>query len=726
MCVRYPVLVLVALLVSVAQVRGAPRPDIVLIMSDDMGFSDIGCYGGEIETPNLDRLAANGVRFTQFYNTARCCPTRASLLTGLYPHQAGIGHMMGDRGQDGYRGNLNDRCVTIAEVLRAAGYGTYMAGKWHVTRHTRPDDSKHNWPLQRGFERFYGTIHGAGSFFDPNTLTRDNEHISPYADPEYKPETFYYTDAISDHTVRFIREHCERRPEAPFFVYVSHTAAHWPMHALERDIAKYRGRYDEGYAPVRASRLERLRELGMVERAWGLSPQAETWRDDPAYSAWESRCMEVYAAMVDNMDQGIGRIVAELERLERLDNTLILFLQDNGGCAEGMGRRGQGKPRADKPPLPAMAATDLQPAMRPKQTRDGYPVRQGVGVMPGPADTYIGYGRGWANVSNTPFREYKHWVHEGGIATPLVVHWPNGIRGKGGLVRVPSHLIDVMPTCVAAAGAAYPTEYRGKPIQAMEGADLGSVFNGGTVAREAIYWEHEGNRAVRVGDWKLVAKGRNGAWELYDLAKDRTELANLAAEHPERVAAMAAQWEAWGMRANVLPWPGGKKAKKKKTASPVGSRERRFVLKQGDVLAREASPRVDGVPFRVTATVEAGAGDGVIVAQGGSSLGYALYVREGKLEFAVRDRNRQTVVAAAGPVSADKVVITASVAADGTLTLAADGRRLGAAKAAGPISSMPLDGVEVGRDDAGLVGRYGAENAFGGTVHEVRIEVERE
>ena len=312
------------------------RPNIVLIMSDDMGFSDIGCYGGEINTPNLDRLAANGVRFTQFYNTARCCPTRASLMSGLYPHQAGVGHMMSDRGTDGYRGNLNRRCMTIGEVLKTAGYGTYMAGKWHVTRHTAPDGPKHNWPRQRGFDRFYGTIHGAGSFYDPNSLTRDNTQISPYADPEYKPKTYYYTDAISDHTVRYINEHCrqEKSKQSPFFCYVSYTAAHWPMHALPEDIAKYKGKYDAGYAPIRAARLKKARSLGLIQKNWKLSAQAEKW-ETVKKRAWEARCMEVYAAMVDRMDQGIGKIVAALKANGQLDNTLILFLQDNGGLCRG-------------------------------------------------------------------------------------------------------------------------------------------------------------------------------------------------------------------------------------------------------------------------------------------------------------------------------------------------------------------------------------------------------
>jgi arylsulfatase len=539
-------------------VHAAEKPNIIIMMGDDMGFSDIGCYGSEISTPNLDALAAGGVRFTQFYNTARCCPTRACLLTGLYPHQAGVGHMMGDRGLDGYRGDLNKRSVTIAEALRPAGYSTYVSGKWHVTKHVRPDGPKHNWPLQRGFDRFYGTIHGAGSFFDPNSLTRDNTQISPYADPEYKPDTYYYTDAISDHAARFIKEHDKAKP---FFMYVAYTAAHWPMHALPEDIAKYEGRYDTGYGPVRAARFKRAKELGLIKPHWKLSPQAGNW-DGVKNKEWEAAGMEVYAAMVDNMDRGIGRIVAELGRRRMLDNTLVMFLQDNGGCAEGLGRGGN-KKRADKPGEPMDPAT-LQTRMIPQKTRDGWPLLMGPNVLPGPADTYIAYGRGWANASNTPFREYKHWVHEGGISTPLIAHWPARIRARGELRHQPSHLIDLMATCVDVSGAGYPERVEGTDIQPMEGRSLVPAFDDREIARDAIYWEHEGNRAVRVGKWKLVAKGRKGRWELYDMEADRTEMNNLAAQDPDRVKRMGDMWQSYAERTGVIPWPGSGRRKPKK------------------------------------------------------------------------------------------------------------------------------------------------------------------
>lgn len=530
------------------------RPNIVVILSDDMGFSDVGCYGGEIRTPTLDRLAQGGLRFTQFYNTARCCPTRASLLTGLYPHQAGIGHMMEDRGLEGYRGDLNGRCATIAEVLGPAGYATYAVGKWHVTRHAQPKGPKHNWPLHRGFQRFYGTITGAGSFFDPGTLTRDDEMISPFADAEYRPTQYYYTDAIADHAIRYVKEHRERSADKPFFLYVAFTAAHWPMHALEEDVARYRGQYDQGYEPIRRARLARARQLGVVPDDEQLSPQWGNW-EKVANKQWEARCMEVYAAMIDRMDQGIGRLVAELKRQGSLDNTLILYLQDNGGCQEGVGRQ-ESVARPDRPTLPPIAADTIRLDVIPQQNRAGVPTLKGPVVMPGPEDTYIAYGQGWANVSNTPFREYKHFVHEGGISTPLIAHWPAGIAADrhGKLVHQPGHLVDIMATCVDLAQAAYPpvaTDESGL-VQPLEGRSLAPAFAGRTIERDALYWEHEGNRAIRVGPWKLVAK-ENGPWELYNIESDRREQHDLSAKHPDRVAELSKRWQAWAERANVLP-----------------------------------------------------------------------------------------------------------------------------------------------------------------------------
>jgi arylsulfatase len=536
---------------SESRAKKRRRPNIVLMMADDMGYSDIGCYGGEIRTPNLDGLADGGLRFTQFYNTARCCPTRASLMSGLYQHQAGVGHMMGDYGIDSYRGDLSNNCVTIAEVLKLAGYGTYMSGKWHVTRHRGPEGPKHNWPRQRGYDRFFGTIHGAGSFYDPCSLTRDNTQIPPGDD-------FFYTNAISDNAVTFIREH---KADNPFFMYVAYTAPHWPMHALPEDIARYKGRYDEGWDALRAERHKRMIEMGIVDKKWELTPRdadVPPW-EQTEDKQWFQRRMEVYAAMVDCLDQGVGRIVEQLKESGHLENTLIFFLADNGGCAEEHGSDGPIKPDPLKEiPLRPMDKNALQPDMQPKVTRDGRPVRTGYGVMPGSADTYIAYGRPWANSSNTPFRLYKHWVHEGGISTPLIAHWPACIKAHGKLRRQPGHLIDIMATCVDVAGAEYPSEYKGNKITPMEGKSLVPAFDNKPIQREAIYWEHEGNRAVRQGKWKLVSK-HPGQWELYDIEADRTELTDLAQKYPQKVEQLEALYKSWAARCGVIPWPKKKK-----------------------------------------------------------------------------------------------------------------------------------------------------------------------
>lgn len=558
--VRFSLAALVIGLFTFAS-TAAERPNIIIMMADDMGWSDIGCYGGEIQTPNLDSLAKDGLRFTQFYNTARCCPTRACLLTGLYPHQAGVGHMMSDLGFPAYRGELSRNAVTIAEVLKSAGYRTYLSGKWHVTKHIKAVGPKDNWPRQRGFDRFFGTIHGAGSFYDPNSLTLDNTQIAPW-------DGFYYTEAISDFAVRFIQEHMAAHQDEPFFMYVAFTSPHWPMQAKPGDIAKYYGRYAKGWDALRQARYERLKRMGLIKPEWTMSPRDQrspAWKE-AELKQWEQRCMEVYAAMVDNMDQGVGRIVEELKETGQLDNTLIFFLADNGGCAENYGRQDNSDQARPDPTLrQPMAPGELQTRMEPRFTRDGRPVRKGRGVMPGPADTYVAYGRNWANASNTPFREYKHWVHEGGISSPLVIHWPKGLdlgtdqgrraAAEGWLVDTPAHLIDLMATCVHVANAHYPSKFNGHTITPMEGVSLAPSFRGEPIKREnPLFWEHEGNKAIRVGDWKLVAKHKRPL-ELYNLAEDRTELNDLSAEHPDKVKALETAWTEWAERVGVKEWP---------------------------------------------------------------------------------------------------------------------------------------------------------------------------
>ncbi|HBC88371.1 MAG TPA: arylsulfatase [Lentisphaeria bacterium] len=513
------------------------RPNIILILNDDMGYSDLGCYGGEIHTPNLDSLAKGGLRYTQFYNTARCCPSRASLLTGLYPHQADVGHMMGDDRIDGYLGDLNPNTVTIAEALRLGGYATYMSGKWHVTRHVA--GPKHNWPVQRGFDDYYGIISGAANYYQPGTLTRNNERIEP------EGKDYFLTDEISKEAVRQIREHVSNRKDTPFFQYVAYTAPHWPLHAHAEDVAKYKGRFDCGWDEIRRQRLDRMIGMGIIHENWKLSERdlsVRPWEDEN-HKEWQARRMEVYAAQIDRMDQGIGRILDALRETGQWENSLIVFLSDNGGCAEELGEDCRN-----------WIATSHEKA-GPLLTRDGRNVRFGNSpdILPGGEDTYSSYGVPWANVSNTPFRLYKHWVHEGGISTPFIVHWPDGIRARNELRHQPAQLPDVMATFIDIASVDYPRTFNGRSIQGIEGFSMADTFENRPHRRKVLYWEHEGNKAVRKGRWKLVCK-YPGGWELYDMEAGRTELDDVSADHPDIVRDLSGLYAEWAGRCKIVPW----------------------------------------------------------------------------------------------------------------------------------------------------------------------------
>ncbi len=518
---------------TLSSVVAAERPpNIVIVLADDMGYSDIGCFGGEVQTPNLNTLAKEGVRFTQFYNTGRCCPTRASLLTGLYPHQAGIGHMVQDRGKPGYLGRLNDQSVTIAEVLRSTGYYTAVAGKWHVTPFdykTEKASDRGTWPLQRGFDRFVGSLAGGGNYYGPKGWMVDNTFVKPGKD-------FYYSDAVADAATSFVKQ---SPADKPLFLYVAFTAPHWPLHALEDDIKKYQGVYDGGWDAIREARYQRMIEMGIIKNKWPLSKRdnrVKTWQDVTQDRAWRSHQMATYAAMIDRMDQGIGRIIKSLKETKRFDNTLMVFLSDNGGSAEDV----------------------RMPGIKRFATgQDTSKWGNRADVMPGGSGTFQSYAIPWANASNTPFRWYKSEVHEGGIATPLIMHWPKGIPStrRGKLNHQAGHVIDLMATCVDISGASYPKQFQDREVQAMEGASLRGALSGQSIQRkQPLFFEHQGNCAIRDEQWKLV-KRRNQPWELYDLKADRTETQNLASHHPKRVESMQKAWHSWALRAKVLPGP---------------------------------------------------------------------------------------------------------------------------------------------------------------------------
>ncbi len=498
------------------RVHAKERPNIVLIMADDMGFSDIGCYGGEIETPNLDTLAAHGIRFSHFYNGARCCPSRASLLTGLYGHQAGIGAMDADevhKNGPGYAGYLNSRCVTIAEALKSADYFTAATGKWHIGA------KRAHWPLQRGFDRYFGSPEGGGFYFTPSRdIYLDNNIIYPKG--TQMPSEWYGTFGWTEYGIKFIDEALAK--EKPFFLYIAHIAPHFPIQAPKEYINKYLRKYRQEWNSFRLKRYQKQKNIGLLDDSWPLPSPVAGLSDWNALTniqkARQDSAMAAYAATVECLDKSIGTLVQELKRRNIFDNTLIMFLSDNGGCDAGgnlMNNSEKGRIGTDQ--------------------------------------SYVRYGRNWANVSNTPFQFYKKYTHEGGIAAPLIFHWPDGIKRGNEWEHQVTHIIDIMPTCIEVSGGSYPRAYQGNLIQPSEGISLVPIFSGGSIERKSpLFWEHLGNRAIREGKWKLVAKKSQTNWQLYDMEADRTELKNLAQSNPTKVNYLKEKYNAWAERAFVI------------------------------------------------------------------------------------------------------------------------------------------------------------------------------
>ena len=508
---------------------GADRkqPNIIVIMADDAGYSDFGCYGGEIETPVLDKLAANGLRFSQFYNTGRCCPSRAALLTGVYQHQAGMGHMTKDRGLPSYSGTILPNVPTLAERLRQGGYRTMMTGKWHLG--TEPKQS----PIARGFDRFYGTRNFIDSYFTvlehcpvflddkivlPGTETPVN-HLHP-------DQEWYTTDVFTDYALHFMDEAFKKHSDQPIFLYIAHNAPHFPLHAREEDTKKYRGRFrDTGWDKLRQQRYERMVKLGLIKNDWALSPS-----DVPKWETYDAKQrdeldlkMALYSAIIDRMDQNIGRIVAKLKEADQLDNTMILFMVDNGVPGTG---------------VHDWRGLFAKNGRHPETRVDNYSEWGRRGGWSSSS------GRGWANLSNAPFRMYKRYTHEGGVATPLIVHWPDGLKDQNKLRHSPGHIIDIAPTCLNAAGLS---------TKGMEGQTLLPVFTKDSTQPRTLFWEHEGNRAVRQGDYKLVAQ-HNTSWELYNMRKDRSELHDLTKSMPQKAAELKRLYEAWAHHVGAKPW----------------------------------------------------------------------------------------------------------------------------------------------------------------------------
>jgi arylsulfatase A-like enzyme len=492
------------------------KPNIIVILVDDMGFSDLGCYGSEIDTPNLDQLAGNGLRYSNFYNTSRCCPTRASLLTGLYSHQAGVGAMMEKTDKPGYLGHLNRNCVTLAEALKPAGYKTLMTGKWHV------GDGDGMKPVDRGFDHYWGVLHGGGLYFKETMKLKPERKFYENAKQIEPPDDLYVTDDFTDQAIGFI-DQSVKESKKPFFLYLAHIAPHWPLQAKPKDIEKYKGRYDVGWDIVREKRFDKQKQLGVIPANTVLSPR------DPAAKAWSEMSeekrkdlahrMEIYAAQIDCIDQNVGKLIAKLRALGQLDNTLILFMSDNGCSAEG------GPGGFDRGEKDAQIGTGL---------------------------SYSSGGLEWANVSDTPYRNFKMFTHEGGIASPFIAHWPAGITSKGEIRKTVGHVIDVMPTLLDAGGAEYPKQVDSKEIKPYEGISLIPSFKSDTATSERVlYWEHYGKKAVRSGYWKAVS-GEKNRWNLYHLKDDPSELNDLADKEPAKLEEFKELWQAWAKRCDVL------------------------------------------------------------------------------------------------------------------------------------------------------------------------------
>jgi arylsulfatase A-like enzyme len=702
-------------------VVAAKRPNIVVLFADDMGFSDIGCFGSEIETPNLDGLASNGLRFSHFYNTGRCCPSRASILTGLYPHQADIGHMAGETGVKGYRDRLSFNAVTLAEVLAAADYHTIMTGKWHLGWRDE------GCPTARGFQHFYGTRGFIDSYFTvvPKTeIYLGEKLVLPVTEKpvnHLKPqEEWYTTDVFTDYALHFIDE-VRKQDDKPFFLYLAYNAPHFPLHAKLEDVKKYRGRYREGWSKFRQQRHERLIELGVLNRDWPLSnldvPDWDTLtkkqRDDMDFK------MALFAGIVDRLDQNVGRVVDHLKKIGELDNTLLIFVSDNGGTKE----------------------TGLFGIKGDRNTVESYDSWARVGGWSS------SYGQGWANLSNTPFRRYKRENHEGGVSAPLVIHWPAGMKAKGEMRHQVAHLIDLMPTFVEVSGAKYPQEFKGKEIQPMQGRSLTPFFDSAKTEPRTLFWEHEGNRAIRDGDWKLVGT-RGQPWELYDVARDRTELNNLATERSERFTKLKGTWDTWADRVGVLTpeeftaaRTAARKAqsKKGKTISIVmNQRMLQFLntgvkTKKNSVwtftgkgwldLPRTAAPDISGPrTIRYSGDFTTAEKNGVIVAHGGNRAGLSVYLKEGRLVFTqVVDWKRFSVQS--DILSVAEHEFEAIRHSDGRMTLRVDEgseRTIQASVQPG----NPGDSLQIGADTIQPVGDYEIPNAFQGTIRNLLIATE--
>ena len=686
------------------------QPNFVLLVLDDLGYSDLGCYGGEIRTPNIDSLASDGLRFRSFYNASRCCPTRASLLTGLYPHQVGLAHNGRDLSQD---------AATVAESLRGSGYQTAMAGKWHLSSTTpingndrgkehldwlnhqadydRDFANPATYPINRGFERHYGPIWGVVDYFDPFSLVDGTEPVKNVTDD------FYMTDAISAKSVEYIDT--MSKTDKPFFLYVAETAPHWPLHARPEDIARYKGQYDQGWHSLREERYQRQVKLGLIDPKThplpSLMGRGPDWDDLPVEERkHQAELMEVHAAMVDRVDQGVGKIIQALKAANQFDNTVFMVLADNGASPERYLQYGFD---------------------RSSETREGQPIQYRGTFRPGSETTWGYIGAYWANALNTPYRYWKVEAFEGGCHTPMIVHWPQGLKtSTGSFTDQTGHVIDLTPTCLDLAGLTAPKELNGHNLKPIEGKSLAPIFKAQTRdGHKNLYFEHEGGRALLSGDgWKLVASAGK-PWELYNVAVDATETHNLAERESERVDAMNQLWVKWADRVGADVPAHLRRSASQKQLIPGQPME----LQTGLILSGADAPLIAKTPFLVEVTVlDAGKG-GVIFSQGAQVQGWSLFVRDQHPVFAVRRDGQLHEIVGKTTLGADETKLAAELFGDGRMSLLANGVEVATGQSDGLISSQPNDPLVVGDDKMGSVGTYPTPSPFGGKVLKATLTI---
>jgi arylsulfatase len=699
-------------------------PNVVVIVLDDVGFADLGCYGSEIRTPSMDALAAGGLRYSNFRTCAMCSPTRAALMTGLNHHSAGMGWLADvDAGYPGYRGDLTLDAATLAEVLRDRGWSTMHVGKWHVNLAAScgPTGPYHNWPTSRGFERAYWFQGHSTDYFKPSELI---DGVTPVEAEDH--DDYFVNDALTDRAIAWVQTQKTVSPERPFYLQLCYPAAHSPLQARARDRDAYQGQYDAGWDVVRAQRLERQRALGLVPQTTQLpplSPGADPWDTlDATHQRVYARYMEVYAGLMTNLDANIGRFLAALDAGGWRENTLVVLFSDNGGSAEGTPT---GTPNVFAPafgrPVPVEEAAKLHDVMGGDTTFPHYPI-------------------GWACASNTPYRLYKQYAHLGGVADPLVIAWPKAIPARGEIRSRFVHVVDLYPTILEAAGVARPDVYRGRRLKPIEGASIVATFAGAEApTRTAQYFELGGQRAYVDGNWRLATRHDRGApfendvWELYDLDTDPNELVDLAARHPDKVRELVAKWEADAARYGVYPLDD-----RNLVIKLVQDRQRRGVRAEWDFrpplerLAQQVAPVVCPLSHTITVDLErpAGRGDGVLLAAGSKHAGYVLYVRAGRLAYEQslvpwNERIESPEPLPDGPVTVKYVQTMTARPFDGTGALWVGDRKVAEHTFERVLFTTSYDGFSLGADLGNQVSAaYRGPNPFQGRIVRVRISVD--